>query len=282
MNPPLPEPVRATFRLQPRIWIGLVAVAFYVFMAAWIGDLAGGLAPRGDSVADFALGHFIPVPIGIVAALVFLRLSGWQRAAWTSPSVFTERRRWWMLAIPVLLAIQIIVGLVTEPWSETAASTVLIILAGTILVGVGEEVYLRGILRVAVLEHHGEFAALVITSVVFGLAHTVKLLLAGLPPETFAFQIVFLAMDGALFYGALRATGTLWVPIALHALNDFQLYIHTGNDNGTRDDFGADPITVTSELLLITLSVVLVISTIRSDLQRRAQRGRTGSEPRQR
>ena len=269
---PQPDLTDSAFRLRPRIWIGLLAVAFYVFLAGWIGDLAGNMAPPGDTIADFALGHFIPLPIGIVAALVFLRLSGWQSAAWRSPSVFSERRRWWMLAIPALFALQVAVGLATAPWGATAASTVLVILAGTLLVGIGEELYLRGILRVAVLENHGETAALLITSIVFGLAHTVKLVLAGLPPEAFAFQIVFLAMDGALFYGALRATGTLWVPIALHALNDFQLYLKDGDEGATQDAFGGEPILVASEVLLIALSVVLVISTIRSDLRRRRQR----------
>ena len=267
----LTEP--SAFRLRPRIWIGLVAVAFYVFLAGWVGGFLGELAPEGDTTADFALGHFLPLPIGIGAALVFLHFSGWQAAAWTSPSVIGERRRWWMLAIPLLLAVQIVVGLSTVGWRDTAASTALIILAGTVMVGIGEELYLRGILRVAILGNHGEFAALAITSVVFGLAHTVKFLLEGLPVGLVLFQIAFLAMDGALFYGALRATGTLWVPIALHAANDFQLYLHSGDDPATQPhEFGDDPITVTAEFVLIALSVVLVISTIRSDLQRRKDR----------
>lgn len=262
---------RPAFRVRPRIWIGLVAVAFYVFLAGWVGGFLGDLAPAGDSTADFALGHFIPLPIGIGAALVFLHLSGWWVAAWTSPSVIGERRRWWMLAIPLLLAIQVVTGLTTVNWQGTSASVVLIVLAGTVLVGIGEELYLRGILRVAVLGRHGEFAALAITSVVFALAHTVKFLTEGLPVGLIAFQIVFLAMDGALFYGALRATGTLWVPIALHALNDFQLYLHQGNDDPAQSQqFGNDPVTITSEYLLIALSIALVVSTIRSDLKRRA------------
>ena len=261
------------FRLRPRIWVGLVAVAFYVFLAGWIGQYLGELAPEGDSLADFALGHFIPLPIGIGIALLFLRLSGWQRAAWTSASVIGERRRWWMLAIPVLLLVQITIGLSTEDWQGKVASTVIIVLAGTLLVGIGEELYLRGILRVAVLERHGEFAALLITSVVFGLAHTVKFLIEGLPVGLVLFQIVFLAMDGALFYGALRATGTLWVPIVLHALNDFQLYLHAGTDGGApAREFGDDPITIGAEFMLMGLSVALVISTIRNDQRRRKER----------
>jgi len=261
------------FRLRPRIWVGLVAVAFYVFLAGWVGQYLGELAPEGDSLADFALGHFIPLPIGIGAALLFLHLSRWQRAVWTSPSVIGERRRWWMLAIPVLFLIQIVIGLSTENWQSKLPSTVMIVLAGTLLVGIGEELYLRGILRVSVLERHGEFAALLITSIVFGLAHTVKFLFEGLPVGLVLFQIVFLAMDGALFYGALRATGTLWVPIVLHALNDFQLYLHAGTDGGApAPEFGNDPITIGSELILMALSVALVISTIRNDLRRRKER----------
>ena len=255
--------------LQRKLWVGLVAAAVYVLIAGWFGEFVGGLAAPGDANAEFALGHFVPLTILIVGALVFLRWAGWSKEVWSSPSVIAERRRWWMLAIPALLAVQIAVGLVSVPWDAHAASTVLIVLAGTIMVGIGEELYFRGILRTAVLGHHGEFLALLITSVAFGLGHTVKFLLLGMPIEALAFQIAFLAMDGALFYGALRATGTLWVPIALHALNDFQLYIHSGDVDGVNQQtFGEDPLTVTSELILIALSVALVVSTIRNDRRR--------------
>lgn len=259
-------------KVTPRIWIGLVAAAVYVLLAGWFGEFVGGFAPDGDANAEFALGHYIPLAILIAGGIVFVRWARWSKDVWTGPSVFTERRRWWMLAIPVLLAIQIVVGFTTVPWSAQAVSSVLIVLAGTVMVGVGEELYFRGILRTTILNHHGEFLALMITSVAFGLGHSIKFLLMGMPAEAFAFQIVFLAMDGALFYGALRATGTLWVPIALHALNDFQLYLHSGDADGVNEQgLGDTPVVVTSELLLIALSVALVISTILHDRRRKAE-----------
>jgi len=253
-------------RLTPRIWIGLVAAVVYVLMAGWFGEAIGELAPAGDDNAEFALGHFVPLLILITAGVVFTRRAGWSKETWTSPSVFTEKRRWWMLGIPVLFAVQVAVGLSTVPWNDRTVTTVLIVLAGTAMVGIGEELYFRGILRVSILGHHGEFLALILTSVAFGLGHTIKFALMGMPAEAFVFQVVFLAMDGALFYGMLRATGTLWVPIALHALNDFQLYLASGDADGVNEQgFGDQPVLVTSEILLIALSVVLVISTIRND-----------------
>lgn len=249
-----------------RIWVGLLAAIIYVLLAGWFGEFVGEFAAPGDDDAEFALGHFIPLTILIVGALVFLRWAGWSRDVWTSPSVFTEKRRWWMLAIPVLFAVQVVIGLVTVPWTERAVSTVVIVLAGTAMVGIGEELYFRGILRVSILGHHGEFLALILTSVLFGLGHTIKFVLMGMPLAPFAFQIVFLAMDGALFYGALRATGTLWVPIALHSLNDFQLYLHSGDADGVNEQsYGGDPITVVAEISLIALSVALLLSTILND-----------------
>jgi len=265
-----------TGRDIPRvIWVGLIAVAVYTLVAGWFGEYVGEFAAPGDSDAEFALGHFIPLTILIVVGLAFVRRAGWGNDVWTSPSVivekaFSKRRRWWMLAIPVLLAAQIIIGLSTVPWADSAVSTVIIILAGTAMVGIGEELYFRGILRTAILGHHGELLALLLTSVAFGLGHTVKFLLMGMPIGAFSFQIVFLAMDGALYFGALRATGTLWVPIALHALNDFQLYLHSSDTDGVnQQSFGTDPVTVTSEMLLIALSVVLVFSTFRRERKQR-------------
>ncbi|KQR21379.1 CPBP family intramembrane glutamic endopeptidase [Microbacterium sp. Leaf151] len=96
----------------------------------------------------------------------------------------------------------------------------LIYLIGSLLIGVGEELYFRGIFRVAALGRHGELVALLVTSVAFGLAHTVGYLFNGVPLGATALSVAFLAMDGALFYGVLRATGTLWVPMLLHGIGD--------------------------------------------------------------
>ncbi|QHC58617.1 type II CAAX endopeptidase family protein [Rathayibacter sp. VKM Ac-2760] len=263
---------RTESRPIPRsIWVGVVAAVFYVVIAAVVGTLLDPLA-GGDETLDFVIGTWLPVGVLIVVGLLFARRAGWLREAWTAPSPFTERRRWWLLAIPVALALQILVILASVPWSERALPMVLIFLIGSLLIGVGEELYFRGLFRVAVRGHHGELAALLITSVAFGLAHTVGYLFNGVPAPATALAVVFLAMDGALFYGALRATGTLWVPIVLHGLGDFARFLQQGGDaHEEPQSFGGDALPATTEYVLIALSIALVVSLARSD--RAARRG---------
>lgn len=259
-------------RTIPRsLWVGLAAAVFYVLIAAVVGNLLDPLA-GGDETLDFVIATWVPVAVLITIGLLFTRRAGWRREAWTSPSPFTERRRWWLLAIPAILAVQVVLILVDVPWSERAAPVVLVYLIGSLLIGIGEELYFRGIFRVAVRGHHSELTALLVTSVAFGLAHTVGYFFNGVPLGATALSVAFLAMNGALFYGALRATGTLWVPILLHGTGDFARFMQQGGDaHEEAQSFGDSAGTALIEYVLIGLSIALVISTIRNDRHQRIE-----------
>jgi uncharacterized protein len=268
--------IRTTRTIPRTVWVGLAAAAFYVLLAAVGGNLLSAFA-HGDSTLDFVLGHYVAVPILIIVGLFFTRRAGWTRESWTSPSPFTERRRWWMLAIPIVLVIQIVGLCLDVPWSEQTVSVVLIYLVGSLLIGFGEELYFRGIFRVGVLGHHGELAALLITSLAFGFAHTVGFLFDGSGVLSILIKTLLLAMDGALFYGALRATGTLWVPILLHGLGDWARFLGTGDNDSTRTGFSnGDIISAVTVTLTAVLSIALVVSLA---LQDRKTRRAAQSEP---
>lgn len=254
------------------IWVGVAAASFYVLIAAVVGNLLDPLA-GGDDALDFVIATWIPVAVLIIVGLLFARRAGWLREAWSAPSPFVERRRWWLLAIPVVLVLQIILLLVDVPWSERAMSVVLIYLVGSLLIGIGEEFYFRGIFRIAMRGHHGELAALLVTSIAFGLAHTVGYFFNGVPIGATALSVAFLAMNGALFYGALRATGTLWVPILLHGLGDFARFMQSGGDaHEEAQGLSGDAGTAAVEYVLIGLSIALVISVARSERRSRGTR----------
>lgn len=260
---------RSTWTIPRTIWVGLVAAALYIFLAAVGGNLLSVFS-NGDETVDFVLGHYIVLPILIALGILLTRRAGWTREVWTSPSPFTERRRWWMLAIPILLTVQTVVLFFDVPWSEQAVSIVLIYLVGTLMVGFGEEFYFRGIFRVTVLGHHRELAALLITSFAFGFAHTVGYLFDGLGLPSILLNTLFIAMDGALFYGALRATGTLWVPILLHGLGDLARYLSAGENDANRAELSGENIIATATLFLsIVLSLALVVSIARQDRKAR-------------
>lgn len=79
-------------------------------------------------------------------------------------------------------------------------------------------------------EHHGELTALLITSIAFVLGHIVGYVFNGVAAPATTLAVAFLAMDGALFFGVLRATCTLWAPILLHALGDLARFMAQGGD----------------------------------------------------
>jgi membrane protease YdiL (CAAX protease family) len=262
-------------RVPQRFWIGLVAAVFYVALAGGVGELLKGWAPEGDDVAELALSHFtVLIPL-IIVGVVFVRRAGWSRDVWRTPSSFETRpRRRWMLVFPILLLVQVVVILAGTPWSRWTIGLLLLVLLVNILVGVGEELYFRGILRASLRAHHGETLTLLVTSLLFGLAHALGSVIAGMPIGFIGFQVGVTAVTGAVLYGVFRATGRLWVAMALHALNDFALRVSSG-DLGSRsaDDLDPSPANIAVQSILWVFAVVLLISCIRED--RRARREKT-------
>lgn len=266
-------------RVPRRFWVGVVALVVYILFAAVLGNITGSLAPDGDVTAEFALSHLIPLPIAIGLALWFVWWAGWWRDVWRNTSTLRmQPRRLWLIAIPALLVALPLVQLPGIPWVERGFGTVMIVLVGTIMVGFGEELVIRGILFVSLRERHGELVTLLVTSLLFGAAHTVGSVWAGLPPAAIAFQVAALSMTGSLYYWVRRVTGRLWVGMAIHALTDFTLYLASGEASAAEamsssDDLGPlTPVLVTIQSLLVALAIVGVISAAREDHRARKAR----------
>lgn len=266
---------------RPRsVWLALAAVAIYVLLAAGLGNLLGGLVTEDQAAAQFALGHFIPLAIAITLLLLFLRWTGWGRDVWReAPTPTLTPRRWWLVSIPVLVILLPIAQLGDIPWASRSAGFILIIAAGTLMVGFGEELAIRGILLTAVRARHGEFVTLLVTSLVFAFAHIPSSVIAGVPLGGIAFQVAFLAASGAAYYWVRRVTGRLWVAMVIHAFTDWVLYLGSGAGTPTasvpHDHSGpAEPFAATVQILLLIASSIGVISVIRED--RRTARADSG------
>lgn len=261
---------------RPRsVWLALAAVVVYIALAAGLGNLLSGLVRDDESTAQFALGHFIPLAIAIALLLLFLRWAGWGSDVWRErPTPTLTPRRWWLLSIPVLVVLGPIGQLGDVPWASRSIGTILVIAAGTLMVGFGEELVIRGILLTAVRARHGELATLLVTSFVFALAHIPSSLIAGVSVGAIAFQVAALASVGAAYYWVRRVTGRLWVGMLVHAFTDWVLYLASGagtpaasmpqGHSGSPEVF---PAIVQSLLLLAT--AIGVISVIREDRRNR-------------
>ena len=268
-------------RVSTRSWVGLVAVIVYVACAGGLGELLTQWFPPDSDVAELVLSH-IPVLIPlIVGGVLFVRWSGWSRIVWRAPAAFeTAPRRWWMLAFPVLLLVQSVVVLAGAPWSSWNLAVLSLVLFVNVLVGVGEELYFRGILRASIRAHHGEALTLIGTSLLFGAAHALGSVLAGVPLGFLAFQVAVTAASGAVLYGVVRATGRLWVAMALHGLSDFALRASSGDLSArSADDLNPAPANVVIQAVLWALALVLLISCIREDVKARREARRPASTP---
>ena len=248
-----------------------------MLLAAGLGTLLSDLAGDDQPEAQFALGHFIPLAIGIVLLLLFLRWAGWGEEVWRerpTPTLIPRRR--WLIAIPVLAVAEPLAELTEVPWAETSLGLIAIVALGTLMVGFGEELVIRGILLTAVRARHGEFVTLLITTGVFALAHIPGSIIAGVPPAFIAFQVAGLATVGATYYWVRRVTGRLWVAMLVHAFTDFVLYLGAGSD--TPSTPAAQEYTAPDSAVLGTIGVLLwialaigVVSVIREDRRTRRQ-----------
>ncbi|ROP74061.1 CPBP family intramembrane glutamic endopeptidase [Curtobacterium sp. PhB115] len=276
--------VLANPRIPRTIWVGLAAAVVYLLLAAVLGNVLGDLAGDNDTT-EFVLSHYIPLPVGILLGVVFLRYAGWGRSVWReAPTPTLRPRRWWLISIPVLMLLLPLAQLPSTPWGARPVSTVLVVIIGTILVGVGEELFFRGILVDAVRGHHGELVTMLVSSIAFGLAHVVGSIWVGVPFGAILFQVTFLAMNGSLYYWVRRVSGRLWVAMAVHAFTDCALYLASGPSRPTealtnrQDDTSADPVLATLQTLLIIAAAVGVISAARED-HRTRQSQRQSANP---
>jgi uncharacterized protein len=90
-----------------------------------------------------------------------------------------------------------------------------LLIAATILPAFMEELLFRGILFRWIEEFAGSWAALVVTSALFGLAHITN-------PNASWFSSFTIAVEaGLLLGGAYMLTRSLWMPIGLHAAWNF-------------------------------------------------------------
>lgn len=106
-----------------------------------------------------------------------------------------------------------VTGLVSWP---TAAVTVLVYLVIFIIVGITEELSFRGYVLVNLREGFGVLIAVVVSSLVFCLAHALN-------PHFGPIALLNIALVGVFFCYAYLVTGNLWLPIAYHfSWNFFQ------------------------------------------------------------
>lgn len=145
-----------------------------------------------------------------------------------------------------------------RPWYLIAVFVICMI-----FVGITEEFLCRGVLAELLLRHYGAtkegvWKAVIISGVLFGLAHLSNLL--GAEPVGVLVQCVIAGMMGMAFAAIYFRTGCIWVTVALHAFVDVCALITGGLYTGEIAETisGYQPIQLISVVPYVILLLVLL------------------------
>jgi uncharacterized protein len=192
----------------------VLLVAADVVLAVLVGLAAAAVVPAIPKLPDF-----IALCVLAVAIVILVTMLGWWRVVGCNRPA--EWRHLWLLLLPALVVFLPLVKGV----KPIDVGTLVFLLAGYLLTGFHEETLHRGVV-LRVLLSKGVWPAVLISSLLFGLAHSTNLFLhfSGQP------VLVGLQIIGAFTHGvglaALRLrTNTLWPVMILHAAGDLFLAI---------------------------------------------------------
>jgi membrane protease YdiL (CAAX protease family) len=104
------------------------------------------------------------------------------------------------------------------------AGTLLFIALNTVLIGLSEEWMFRGVLFQGLRSRLAMWPAILLTSLLFGAVHVLNVITTGQLLEAVV-QSVAAFMSGMVLLALLIRTGSIWVPIAYHALWDFGTFV---------------------------------------------------------
>jgi len=187
----------------------LVLQMLVFLVSALVGLALYGLDLNGGSDEVLLVG----VKLGSAA----LALSVVDRLGWYRRVGFRTPRRWSRLWLAWLPAAYVGYALIDGGFDRSLLSSLGI--AGLCLaVGLEEELWTRGLVLES-LRWRGTTAAVVLSSLWFGALHSLNLL-NGQPASTTVAQMGFATAFGLAVAAVRVRVGTLWLPVALHALYD--------------------------------------------------------------
>jgi membrane protease YdiL (CAAX protease family) len=202
------------------------------------------------TVEAIILSLMIPVALSVVFVVMLISWLGWWKRI-LSERLFLHR---WTWIFPVIMVLSIIVVTSYSALSNASPVMILSLLVSVLLVGIGEELMFRGIVLNTMrnVKCITELRAALWTALIFGGAHMSNVFTEGI----FVFaQIAIVSVSGIFFYIVLRVSGTILVPILLHAAWDFSLF--SGN-------IGIDPepstFAAVASLTNFVLAIIVLVS----------------------
>lgn len=211
-------PQQDTTRVAPSPHIAVAVLLGYLALVGivWAGNGFDYLTVA-DTTDNVVAGIVVPVGLGAVYLAVVATALGWWR-----PAIVETRRTAprWMLVVPALQLVIALIGVSTISFGADAGPALGMLALGTLLIGFSEEMATRGLLLVGLRSRMTERAVWLVSAALFALLHAMNAFFGQSLAET-SLQIVIAALAGTVFYVTRIATGTLVVPMLLHATWDF-------------------------------------------------------------
>lgn len=164
------------------------------------------------------------VALNLVVAALFLLAAtfylGWRREVGLKPA--DPPKSWLLIWFPMLLIALIFAGAVAL--GLPPSSVVFFVLVNTLIVGLSEELMMRGIFFHGTLSRFSIWQTVLIVSAVFGGIHALNGFLTG-DFGSALMQAVAAGMSGVMFIALRLRTNSLYPPILVHGLWDFAVFI---------------------------------------------------------
>lgn len=202
----------------------LALLTLFAWLLVTVGPAIPGLlggAPQGEVDIVALISTYFGWGF-LAAALLLLaiaRLAGWSDLGLNRPPGRQVLRFTWLPVLYILFFLSVAVAAGLPPAGVTG-----MLLVNCLLVGLSEELMFRGVLFRALYRRLPVWGAIWISSLVFGLVHSLNALITGDLPAALV-QSANAVLSGVLFAAVLLRTGSLWPAILLHALWDFSLFM---------------------------------------------------------
>ena len=254
-------------RVQPRpslAWI--IGIGYAVLFLVLELVMGVGYDVIGATTGNIIKGIVVPVAVGaLVLALVTTALGWWRPVLWELPASSPPRPPRWLLAVPLLVFIGTLLGIDYGNLGEMGGAMILWLALGTALVGFSEEIAYRGLAVVGFRGGYGEVKVWLFSAILFGLLHGVNVVLGQGAVPTIR-QVIFAFVLGSVFYAIRRISGTIIVPMVIHALWDFGSFTHVaGKATGvaSRLDVTAAGMSLLQQLLVFVAVVLVIVGATR-------------------
>ncbi|PRB11167.1 CPBP family intramembrane metalloprotease [Microbacterium sp. MYb72] len=210
-------------------WRALVLAAVYFVLYEGLSLLFGPLAEGitdPQSAAAVVVFYVLPVTVGALLLIAFIWSVGWFGEIFGPQPI--RGSGWMWIAVAAVLLFNIL-RFATIDYADTEAGVVPAWLLAGLLVGFAEEVLTRGLV-VNLLRKAGyrEIVVAVVSAAVFAGLHAGNLLSGQALLPTLV-QLGYTFAFGICMYLAMRVTGTIIVPILLHATTDPSIFLQSAH-----------------------------------------------------